>query len=125
MFFRIYYIKGVPIYTSVLRDKAITNIYIPKSGWRNGYEIHIGNLSFEPLTAEIEIQSPYNFRILNEIKEINIKPEGYEKLRVILEYPESQGKPEKFTIPVTFIIKDKNNPEHIKQVKSFFTFPIN
>ena len=66
----------------------------------------------------------YKFNILTESKEINIKPEGYEKLRIILEYPEVEGKPQGYSVPITFVIKDKNNPKHVKVVKSFFTFPI-
>jgi cytochrome c oxidase accessory protein FixG len=117
-------ITRVPIYTSVLRDKAISNVYIPNQGWRNGYEVHIGNLSFNPLDAEIEVQSSYKFSILTESKEINIQPEGYEKVRIILEYPEVEGKPQGYSVPITFVIKDKNNPKHVKVVKSFFTFPV-
>jgi cytochrome c oxidase accessory protein FixG len=126
MFIFIYLLyKRVPIYTTVLRDKAITNIYVPNNGWRNGYEVHIGNLSFNPLVAEIEINGDYPFKVLTETKEVNIKPEGYEKLRIILEYPENQVKPDRYTIPIKFIVYDKNNPNHKKEVKSFFTFPIN
>ncbi len=123
--FTILLINRVPIYTSVLRDKAISNVYIPSVGWRNGYEIHIGNLSFDPLTTKIRVQSNYHFNLLLETDEIYVKPEGYEKVRIILEYPESQGKPVSHSLPLTFEIQDKNNPSHKKLVKSYFTIPFN
>ncbi len=113
----------VPIYTSVLRDKAISNIYIPNQGWRNGYEIHIGNLSFNPIDVEIQVESNHSFNKLIDSSEIHIKPEGYEKVRIILEYPESNGKLDKYSVPVSFIIVNKNNGKHKKVVKTYFTFP--
>ncbi|MCS7205989.1 MAG: cytochrome c oxidase accessory protein CcoG [Leptospiraceae bacterium] len=115
----------VPIYTSALRDKEISNIYIPGIGWRNGYEIHIGNLSFDPLDVEIDVVSDYNFIVLSGAKELQIKPEGYEKIRYIIEYSENQKKPNVSSVPLTFVIKDKNHPKHVKKVKTYFTFPIN
>lgn len=116
-------IVRVPIYMSVLRDKAISNIYVPNQGWRNGYEIHIGNLSFEPIDVEIQIESKYSFVKLMESNQIHIKPEGYEKVRVILEYPENNGKLNTYSVPVSFIIVNKNNGKHKKVVKTYFTFP--
>ncbi len=111
----------VPIYTTVIRDKAITNVYIPGTGWRNGYELHIGNLSFDPITTEIEIKSKYPIHVLTQDNEINIEPEGYKKIRYIIEYPESNGKPDRYTIPIEFIVKDKNNQNHTKVIKTYFT----
>lgn len=116
-------IVRVPIYTTVLRDKAISNVYIPNQGWRNGYEIHIGNLSFDPLDVEIQVESKYPLNKLIESEQIHIKPEGYEKVRVILEYSESNGKLESYSVPVSFIIINKNNSKHKKIVKTYFTFP--
>ncbi|MFN3604647.1 MAG: cytochrome c oxidase accessory protein CcoG [Leptonema sp. (in: bacteria)] len=116
-------IVRVPIYTAVLRDKAISNVYIPNQGWRNGYEVHIGNLSFEPIDVELQIESKYPLHNLTETNEYHIRPEGYEKIRIILEYAESNGKLDRYSLPVSIIIKDKKNPKHKKIVKTYFTIP--
>ncbi len=115
----------VPIYATVLRDKSFFNVYVPSIGWRNGYEIHIGNLSFDSLEAEVKIESKYNFNILTESMERKIKPEGYDKFKVILEFPESNEKPVVKAIPIKFIVMNKNQPKYKKIIETQFTFPVN
>ena len=117
-------VKRVPIYANIVRDKAISNIYIPNMGWQNGYEIHVGNQSHQNLQVQIKPNgNDAHLKVIRSDDTLSIAGGGYERIRYIVQYPESAGKPDGMVLPISFTVVDINNPKHSKIIESSFTFP--
>jgi cytochrome c oxidase accessory protein FixG len=116
-------VTRVPIYANAVRDKAITSIYVPGTGWQNGYEIHVGNLSHHDIDVRIDPEEGSPYKIIRTDESLHIPAGGYERVRYIVQYPESLGRPVANTMPIIFTVIDQANPKVKKMIKSTFTFP--
>ncbi len=111
----------VPIYATVLRDKAISNVYIPEVGYQNGYELHVGNQSKQPIEVKIQVMDS-RYQILSAQDTFKIAPEGYEKIRFILRSTQQEQLVR--SRPIEFRIVDVNNEKHERLVKTVFSYPM-
>lgn len=116
-------VTRVPIYASAIKEKSISSIYVPGTGWQNGYEIHVGNLSSKDIDVTIEAYGDYPFSIIREDDRLHVGAGGYEKVRFLVQFPETAGRPVASTIPLQFRVTDKGDPSHQKVIKTTFTFP--
>ena len=115
-------IKRIPIYANVLRDKIIYNMCMDNKICQNGYEIHIGNLSYEAFEAKIEIQTSNLEKpeILGLDQKVIVKPGESESKRIIVKAikpDHSRGS------RIRFLVSNPAKPEQIKVIESFFSFP--
>ena len=114
----------VPIYAVALRDRAIQNVHIPGAGYQNGYEVHVGNMSHEPLNVNIEVENQGRFEIIAPSTRYELKPDGFEKIRFIVRYPEDANESTAGRlVPIQFKITAADRPGRVKIAESVFTFP--
>lgn len=116
-------VKRVPIYANAVRDKAIISVHIPGTGWQNGYEIHVGNLSHHDIDVRIDPEEGSPYTIIRTDDTLHISAGGYERIRYIVQYPESLGRPVANAMPIIFTVTDMADPNVKKVIKSTFTFP--
>ncbi len=115
----------IPIYTVALRDRAIQSVLIPGTGVQNGYELHVGNMSHDPLRVNIAVQNGGKFELVATGTRYEIKPGGFEKIRFIVRYPVGADEklPLQTLMPIEFRISDADHPDRQKVTESIFSFP--
>ena len=115
----------VPVYAVATRDRAIREVMIPNVGVQNGYELHVGNMSYTPLRFQVKLvgASGKKLKLLLAQDSYSVAPEGLEKFRVIVRYPASAGEAPNKAIPIAFEVSDLENPGNKKVTRSVFTFP--
>ncbi|MBL8021858.1 MAG: cytochrome c oxidase accessory protein CcoG [Leptospirales bacterium] len=108
----------IPIYAVTLRDKAISSIKV-EDRFQNGYEIHVGNMSYKPIRVSIRITDD-QFRILAPATEYTVPPAGFEKIRFVVEHPEPRANT--FTKEINFELRDLDHENQKLKMKSIFSF---
>lgn len=111
----------VPIYGVAIRDRAMQSVFIPGEGYQNGFELHVGNVSHEPIEVKIIVEDP-RYKILSSQETYKIAPEGFEKLRFVVR--DSEQNVLARSRPIEFKIIDINQPKNVKAIKTIFTYPI-
>lgn len=117
-------ILRVPMYASAIRDKNLTNIYIPTIGYQNAYEVHVGNMSYEPLRVRVGLENASDFEVIAPQSEYAIAPGGFSRIRLILRYPATTDQTRMRNVPIVFLVEDLDHPNRFKRVKSLFSFPL-
>jgi cytochrome c oxidase accessory protein FixG len=114
-------VTRIPMYATVLRDRAISALYVPDIGYQNGYEVHVGNQSRKPIEVKIMVLDK-RYEILAPQDTYKIGAEGFEKIRFVVR----SAQKEEFarTRPIEFKIVDVNEPTHERVVQTVFSYPI-
>lgn len=110
-----------PIYATIHRDSELMNMDAGDS-YQNGYELHVGNMSYGDLNLDIQIASEGPFEILSEPGIITLEGSQHKELRLIVAYKAEEAPltPKK----VRFLVTSRDDPTMKKEVESVFTFPI-
>lgn len=114
-------ILRTPIYASIQRDAELRNIKAAQ-GYQNGYELHVGNMSYSGLKLNVSVQGDGPFEIISQPGTIALNPSEHKELRLIVAY-----KAEKAPLrprELTFIVTSAEDPSMKQLVESKFTFPI-
>jgi len=118
--FSVLLVARVPIYGMALRDRAIQNVFVPGEGYQNGYELHIGNVSREPLEVSIKVKDS-RYEILSPTDTYKIPPEGFEKIRFVVRSRENDKIAR--SRPIEFNVSDLNRASNSIFIQSVFTYP--
>lgn len=114
-------IVRVPIYGVALKDRGIQSSYVPGQGYQNVYELHVGNVSHEPIEVKITVEDK-RFEILASQETYKISAEGLETLRFVVRSTEENSIAR--SRPLEFKILDVHQPKNVKVLKTIFTYPV-
>lgn len=123
----------VPIYVSIIPDRAILPMALPENRVRNFYSVKLQNISLKDQNIHMEIvntdfKSPLVLRVggTDDQSNIFVPKNTMQDLRIIVETSplslEEQMKP---THTITIQVKDLNNPKYIKEKTVPFSLPSN
>ena len=110
-----------PIYASIQRDAELRNRKVADS-YQNGYELHLGNMSYTGLRVNVAVKGDGPFEIISRPGTIELDPSQHKELRLIVAYNAEKAplRPRE----IQFIITSAEDPTMQQVVESKFTFPI-
>lgn len=122
----VYLLVGrVPLHADVLRDRQIQNIQIPGIGFQNGYEVLLGNMSYEARRVSILVEGNgpkgETFEIISPEQQYALEPEAHRRIRFIVRYPD--GPRPGRTLRIRFRVRDLDHPQYQRTADSVFSFP--
>ncbi|MCB1137969.1 MAG: cytochrome c oxidase accessory protein CcoG [Leptospiraceae bacterium] len=114
-------ILRTPIYASVTRDQELMNINAGGS-YQNGYELHVGNMSYGQLNLDLKAEGDGPFEIVSDHGAIQLDGSQHKELRVIVSYKADKAP---FTSKkVNFVLTSKDDPSMKREIEAVFTFPL-
>ena len=110
-----------PIYASIQRDAQLRNINAGDS-YQNGYELHLGNMSYGDLSVNVSVAGDGDFEIVSRPGTIDLAASEHKELRLIVAYKADKAplRPKE----IQFTITSADDPSMKQVVDSKFTFPI-
>ena len=115
-------ILRTPIYATVIRDQNLMNLHFEGQGYQNGYELHVGNMSYSNLDLDVKVSGDGPFQLISVPEDVKLAGSEHKKLRLLVAYKADEAP--LGSKPFKFVITNKNDPSMKREVESVFTFPI-
>ena len=115
-------VTRIPFYASIIKEKSINSLFIPNIGYQNSYELHLGNLSDQPMRIDVTLQKNNKIKILNTNTTFTIAPGDYTKHRFILRSISKQKRLKTKSENIVFQVKDLQNQNYQKHVSTIFSY---
>lgn len=115
----------VPLFADVTRDGGFNVITLPETGYQNLYELHVGNMSNEPIEVTVQLNKPGYEIVSDSAGTLKIESGGFLKTKILVQ-AELDQRPEtgSTSVPLQFEVQKVANPDHRKSVDAVFGFPI-
>ena len=96
-------IKRKPFIANTIKDK-VSSFFIPGMGYRNSYQVHLGNKSNDRKQLEVSIKEK-DYELMGGSIRVEMGSAAYETLRVLV--VKKEEKPKQGTTTIHFIVKDE------------------
>ncbi len=115
----------IPLHATAVRDKNLTNLYIPTVGYQNVYEIRVANMSYNEITVSVELENGgEEFEVISASDTYTLASTEYGAYRFIVRYPaESDDHSSADLKKLRFRVQNVENPQHVTYATSVFSFP--
>lgn len=124
--FFVYFLSvRIPIYANVIRDGGFNVVAIPDTGYQNLYELHVGNMSNEPIQVTVRLNQDGYKIISDSADNMTIDGGGFLNTRLLVQAEENKRPQTGSTsVPLKFVVQQVDKPENKKTIDAVFGFPI-